>query len=99
MNLPRLVIAGTHSGVGKTTVALALLAAFRAQGRQVQPFKVGPDFLDPGHHYLACGRESRNIDGWMLGSVLNRRILHEAAHGADFSIIEGMMGLFDGSSR
>jgi cobyrinic acid a,c-diamide synthase len=98
MNFPRLIIAGTHSGVGKTTVTLALLAAFRAQGRKVQPFKVGPDFLDPGHHYLACGRESRNVDGWMLGSVLNRRIFHEAAHGADLSIIEGMMGLFDGSS-
>ena len=98
MNLPRLVIAGTHSGVGKTTVTLALLSAFHARGRTIQPFKVGPDFLDPGHHYLACGRESRNVDGWMLGSVLNRRIFHEAAHGADLSIIEGMMGLFDGSS-
>lgn len=98
MNLPRLVIAGTHSGVGKTTVTLALLSAFRAQGRQVQPFKVGPDFIDPGHHHLASGRESRNVDGWMLGAVLNRTIFQEAAQDADLSIIEGMMGLFDGSS-
>ncbi|PJA77642.1 MAG: cobyrinic acid a,c-diamide synthase, partial [Nitrospirae bacterium CG_4_9_14_3_um_filter_51_5] len=98
MTYPRVVIAGTHSGVGKTTVTLALLAAFHAKGRTVQPFKVGPDFIDPGHHQMACGRESRNIDGWMLGSVLNRRIFQEAAHGADLSIIEGMMGLFDGSS-
>ena len=98
MSLPRLVIAGTHSGVGKTTVTLALLSAFRARGRTVQPFKVGPDFIDPGHHHLACGRESRNVDGWMLGAVVNRRIFQEAAHGADLSIIEGMMGLFDGSS-
>lgn len=98
MNLPRLVIAGTHSGVGKTTVTLALLSAFRAQGRQVQPFKVGPDFIDPGHHYLASGRESRNVDGWMLGPVLNRTIFQEAAQDSDLSIIEGMMGLFDGSS-
>ena len=98
MNCPRLVVAGTHSGVGKTTVTLALLAAFHAQGRTVQPFKVGPDFLDPGHHQLACGRESRNVDGWMLGAALNRKIFQEAAHGADLSIIEGMMGLFDGSS-
>lgn len=98
MSFPRLVIAGTHSGVGKTTVTLALLSAFRAQGRRVQPFKVGPDFLDPGHHHLASGRESRNLDGWMLGTVLNRAIFQEAAHGADLSIIEGMMGLFDGSS-
>ncbi|MDT3779414.1 cobyrinate a,c-diamide synthase [Nitrospira sp. MA-1] len=98
MSFPRLVIAGTHSGVGKTTVTLALLSAFRAQGRTIQPFKVGPDFLDPGHHQLASGRESRNLDGWMLGAVLNRTIFQEAAHGADLSIIEGMMGLFDGSS-
>ncbi|MGB5053806.1 MAG: cobyrinate a,c-diamide synthase [Nitrospirales bacterium] len=98
MTFPRLVLAGTQSGVGKTTVTLALLSAFRAQGRTVQPFKVGPDFLDPGHHQLASGRESRNLDGWMLGAVMNRTIFQEAAHGADLSIIEGMMGLFDGSS-
>ena len=98
MSFSRLVIAGTQSGVGKTTVTLALLSAFRAQSRTVQPFKVGPDFLDPGHHQLASGRESRNLDGWMLGAVMNRIIFQEAAHGADLSIIEGMMGLFDGSS-
>lgn len=98
MKIPRLVIAGTHSGVGKTTVTLSLLAALRKLGRIVQPFKIGPDFIDPGHHDLACGRESRNLDGWMLGPVVNRRILQEAAHGADLSVIEGMMGLFDGAS-
>ena len=95
---PRILIAGTHSGVGKTTVTLALLAAFRARGRQVQPFKVGPDFIDPGHHRLACGRESRNLDGWMLGAELNKETFHHASRDADLSIIEGMMGLFDGSS-
>ena len=95
---PRILIAGTHSGVGKTTVTLALLAAFRARGRQVQPFKVGPDFIDPGHHRLAGGRESRNLDGWMLGAELNKEIFHRASRDADLSIIEGMMGLFDGSS-
>ncbi len=66
MSYPRVVIAGTHSGVGKTTVTLALLAAFRSLGQIVQPYKVGPDFIDPGHHHLACGRESRNLDGWMF---------------------------------
>ncbi|HBP86549.1 MAG: cobyrinate a,c-diamide synthase [Nitrospira sp.] len=98
MRYPRIIIAGTHSGVGKTTVTLALLAAFHAKGRTVQPFKIGPDFLDPGHHQLACGRESRNLDGWMLGAVVNRSVFQEAANGADLSIIEGMMGMFDGSS-
>ncbi len=98
MKLPRILIAGTSSGVGKTTVTLALLAAFRSQGHQVQPFKAGPDFIDPGHHQMASGRESRNLDGWMLGADLNRTTFQRAAQDADLSIIEGMMGLFDGSS-
>jgi len=98
MQRPRLVIAGTHSGVGKTTVTLALMASLKARGLVVQPFKAGPDFLDPGHHQLATGRPSRNVDGWMLGEVINRSIFARASADADLSIIEGMMGLFDGSS-
>ena len=99
MNLyPRVVIAGTASGVGKTTVTLALLSAFKRRGRRIQAFKAGPDFIDPGHHTLATGRPSRTLDGWMLGDALNRRIFARAAADAELSIIEGMMGLFDGSS-
>ena len=98
MIVPRLVIAGTHSGVGKTTVTLAILAALKGRGRQVQPFKVGPDFIDPGHHSAATGRLSRNLDGWMLREAVNREIFTRASADADLSIIEGMMGLFDGSS-
>jgi cobyrinic acid a,c-diamide synthase len=98
MIVPRLIIAGTHSGVGKTTATLAILAAMQQRGRQVQAFKAGPDFIDPGHHSAVTGRPSRNLDGWMLGEAVNRAIFARAAADADLSIIEGMMGLFDGSS-
>jgi len=92
------VVAGPASGVGKTTVTLALMAAFRKRGLQVQPFKCGPDFVDAGHHTRACGRSSRNLDGWMLPDGRNRDVFHRHAAGADICIVEGVMGLFDGAS-
>jgi len=98
MSFPRLVIAGTHSGVGKTTVSLALMSALTQRGRRVQPFKVGPDYLDPTHHRLATGQISHNLDGWMLDRGVNQRIFLQAAAETDISLIEGMMGLFDGAS-
>jgi cobyrinic acid a,c-diamide synthase len=90
------MVAGTASGVGKTTVALALMAALRERGLRVQPFKCGPDFLDTGHHGAICGRASRNLDTWMLNGVANRAIFLSASLDADVAIVEGMMGLYDG---
>ncbi len=90
------LIAGTASGVGKTTVTLALLAAMRRRGLVVQPFKGGPDFLDTGHQTRIAGRPARNLDTWMLSSKSNRDVLLQASAGADAIVVEGMMGLFDG---
>jgi len=96
------LIAGTASGVGKTTVTLALIAAMRRRGLTVQPFKGGPDFLDTGHHTRIAGRKARNLDTWMLSHEANREVLRDAASGTNAVdsvvsiIVEGMMGLFDG---
>jgi cobyrinic acid a,c-diamide synthase len=91
-----LMVAGTESGVGKTTVALMLMAMLRERGLRVQPFKCGPDFLDTGHHSAICGRASRNLDTWMLTGEANRAIFANACRDADAAIVEGMMGLYDG---
>jgi cobyrinic acid a,c-diamide synthase len=92
-----LTIAGPASSVGKTTVALGLMAAFRRRGLIVQPFKCGPDFIDPGHHTRVCGRPCRNLDGWMVSPQINRAIFARGVQGADIAIVEGVMGLFDGA--
>jgi cobyrinic acid a,c-diamide synthase len=91
-----LLIAGTASGVGKTTLSLAILAALRRRGLRVQPFKGGPDFLDTGHHTRIAGRSARNLDTWMLSAESNLQVVAQAARNADFLLVEGMMGLFDG---
>jgi cobyrinic acid a,c-diamide synthase len=90
------VVAGTHSGVGKTTLTLGLLAALHKRGQRVQGFKVGPDFIDPGHHAAITGTPSFNLDGWMLSHAYNQECFARALQHKDIGVIEGMMGLFDG---
>ncbi len=95
MHIPRIMISGERSGVGKSTITIGLLLALKARGLDPQPFKAGPDFLDPMHHTKAVGRPSRNLDTWMFGdSVLSSFI--RGSQGSSISVIEGVMGLYDG---
>ena len=94
-----LVIGGTHSGCGKSTVALGLLAALRRLGHIVQPFKAGPDFIDAGLHGMTAGRACRNLDVWMCGPSYVLGCAGRHAAGADLAVIEGAMGLFDGADQ
>lgn len=95
---PGLLISAPASGTGKTTLMLGLLRAFADQGVTVQPFKSGPDYIDPGFHRAASGRASVNLDSWAMAEGLIGRLLH-VAQGADLVLAEGSMGLFDGVAQ
>jgi len=94
-NIPRVVIAGTHSGAGKSTITMGLLMALRERGLDPQSFKVGPDYLDPMHHTMVLGKECRNLDTWMFGNEIERLFVN-GSQGSGISVIEGVMGLYDG---
>jgi len=98
VDVARIVVAGTHSGVGKTTVASGLMSALSARGLRVAPFKVGPDFIDPSYHTLAAGRPGRNLDAFLSGPEMIGPLFAHGSRDADIAIVEGVMGLFDGKS-
>jgi cobyrinic acid a,c-diamide synthase len=97
-NVKGFIIAGTRSDVGKTSVSLGLMRLLTRRGLNVMPFKVGPDYIDPGHHSRACGRPSYNLDSFMCTPNYVRKLFSDVAQSADIAIAEGVMGLFDGAS-
>lgn len=96
VNIPRFIIAGASSDVGKTTFSIGLMAAYKKQGFKLQGFKVGPDYIDPSYHTAITGRVSRNLDTWMMSEDTMKEVFLRGSTEADLSIIEGVMGLFDG---
>jgi cobyrinic acid a,c-diamide synthase len=96
VSVPAVVVAAPASGSGKTTVATGLIGALRQAGHAVAPFKVGPDFIDPGYHGLAAGRPGRNLDPVLVGERLIGPLYAHGTAGADIAVVEGVMGLFDG---
>ncbi|HDS46204.1 MAG TPA: Ni-sirohydrochlorin a,c-diamide synthase [Methanomicrobia archaeon] len=96
MNIPRVVIAGDRSSAGKTTICIGLLSALRERELEVQAFKVGLDYIDPGFHTLVSGRASRNLDGFLMTPSVLKEIVERSSRGADIAIIEGVRGLYEG---
>lgn len=95
--IPRIMIAGTHSGVGKTIVTLGIMSILCEKGYKVQGFKCGPDYIDVSHHSVVTGNMSRNLDTWMMEDEVCMELFYRSAAKAQISIIEGVMGLYDGS--
>ena len=98
MKIPRVIIAGTTSGVGKTTIAMAIMYSLVKKGYKVQPFKIGPDYIDPSYHNAIAKKSSKNLDVWLMGKKGIFESFITSTSDSDFAVLEGVMGLFDGLS-
>lgn len=98
-NIPRIVIAATNSGAGKTTIVTGILAAMKSKGYNVQSYKIGPDYIDPGYHQLASEKPGHNLDTWLVPATKINEIFTRTAESSDIAIIEGVMGLYDGGRK
>src|SRR5437667_12874473 len=96
LTVPRVVLAGVSSGVGKTTITTAFIANLRARGIRVQPFKVGPDYIDPSHLALAASQPCYNLDTWLMPPGRMLDVFCNTAASADIAVIEVVMGRYDG---
>ena len=97
-SLPGLVIAGTHSSVGKSSVAIGIMRLLKKRGWKIKPFKVGPDYIDPSHHKRACGQPSYSLDTVMCTKKYVKDLFNDIMYKDDLAIVEGVMGLHDGAS-
>ena len=97
MPIPRIIIAGTTSGVGKTSITLGILYLLKNLGFKIQAFKVGPDFIDPSYHHFVTNSPSYTLDSWLMGKKGVINTFEKYTIGKDIAIIEGVMGLFDGA--
>ncbi len=97
LKIPRIVLAGTSSGVGKTSIASAIIYGMKKRGYSVQPFKVGPDYIDPSYLSSISGNDTRNLDAWLMGKTeLYKSFVNNSK--SNISVIEGVMGYYDGFS-
>ncbi len=98
MKIPGIVVSGVTSGVGKTTIVMAIIHGLQRKGYNVQPFKIGPDYIDPSYHNALAKKKSRNLDVWLMGKKGIMESFSNATYDSDFVVLEGVMGLFDGLS-
>ncbi len=98
MKIPGVIISGTTSGVGKTTIVMAVIYGLQKKGYKVQPFKIGPDYIDPSYHNAIAKKSSKNLDVWLMGKQGIFESFFNSTKDSEFAVLEGVMGLFDGLS-